>query len=192
LLLAIRLQLEVIVSQLPAPSWPAQQALNRIARLASDAEEQERALSRRLHPPEWQRLALEAAVQQLWDNSGVPQGFEAFLRIQPLAREPEQEIEVLVYRALQEAPANVARHSRASRVEGVLEAQGVRVILQIRDSGVGFDAIRLLSAPANLAPGIGLRSIRELASALGGKLEMVSGPGDTRPELAVPFVPAQS
>jgi two-component system NarL family sensor kinase len=192
LLMAIRLQLEVIASQLPGPPWPIQQALNRIATLASDAEEQVRALSQRLHPPEWQGLTLEAAVRQLWDNSGVPQRFEAVLRIQPLAREPEQETKVLVYRAVQEALANLARHSHASRVEGVLETQGDRVILNIWDNGVGFDVARLLSAPANVASGIGLRSIREQAAALGGRLDIASSPGDTRLKLAVPFVPSQS
>jgi len=190
LLVAIRLQLEVIASQLTDPPWPVEQALKRIATLASDAEEQVRALSQRLHPPEWQGLTLEAAVRQLWDNSGVPQRFEAFLRIQPLAREPEQEIKVLVYRALQEALANLARHSHATRVEGVLESEGDRVVLSIRDNGVGFDVARLSNGPANVASGIGLRSIREQAAALGGKLEIVSSPGDTRLKLAVPFVPA--
>ena len=189
LLVAIRLQLEVIASQLIDPPWPVEQALKRIATLAGDAEEQVRALSQRLHPPEWQGLPLETAVRQLWENSGVPQRFEAFLRIQPLEREPEQESKVLVYRAVQEALANL-RHSHASRVEGVLESQGDDVVLSIRDNGVGFDVARLSNGPVNVASGIGLRSIREQAAALGGKLEIVSSPGDTRLKLAVPFVPA--
>jgi signal transduction histidine kinase len=188
LLVAIRLQLEVIATQLPEPPVPVQHALNRIATLAGDAAEQVRSLSRRLHPPEWQRLTLEAAVQQLWDNSGVPQRFAASLRIEPLPREPEQEVKVLVYRAVQEALANLARHSQASRVEMALEARGDRVILNIEDNGVGFDVARLLSAPANVAQGIGLRSIREQALSLNGKLEIASGPEGTRLELSVPFV----
>jgi two-component system NarL family sensor kinase len=192
LLVAIRLQLEVIATQLREPPAPVQHALDRIAALASDAGEQVRALSRRLHPPEWQRLTLEAAVQQLWDNSGVPERFAASLRIAALPREPEQEIKVVVYRAAQEALSNLARHAQASRVEMALEAQGGSVVLTIRDNGLGFDVARLLGAPVNVASGIGLRSIREQAAALGGKLEIVSGPGGTNLELALPFVPTQS
>jgi len=189
MLVAIRLQLEVIATQLPSPPAPVQHALERIAALAADAGEQVRSLSRRLHPPEWQRLRLEAAVQQLWDNSGIPQRFASELRIAALPGEPEHEVKVLVYRAVQEALANLARHSQASRVELVLEARGERVVLGIKDNGVGFDVERLFSAPANVAQGIGLRSMRDQAVSLGGSLEIESGPQGTRLELSVPFVP---
>jgi two-component system NarL family sensor kinase len=74
----------------------------------------------------------------------------------------------------------------------VLEAQGDSARLTIQDNGVGFDVDRLLGAPANVTSGIGLRSIREQAAGLGGKLEIVSGPDGTRLELSVPFVPPRS
>jgi len=192
LLVAIRLQLEVIATQLPTPSAGVQQALDRIASLANDAGEQVRAISRRLHPPEWQRLSLEAAVRQLWESSGVPQRFEASLRIDPLPREPEQEAKVLVYRAAQEALTNLVRHARATRVEMVLTTRANHVLLRIQDNGVGFDVAGLLNAPVNVAQGIGLRSIREQAASLGGALDMVSSAQGTRLELSVPFELARS
>jgi signal transduction histidine kinase len=192
LLVAIRLQLEVVATQLHNPPAAVESALKRIATLANDAGEQVRSLSRQLHPPEWQRLTLEAAVQQLWDNSGVPERFETTLRIEHLPREPEQEAKVLVYRAVQEALSNLVRHAQASRVEMSLETQGDRIVLNIKDNGVGFDVSRLMNAPANVKQGIGLRSIREQAASLGGKLEIVSGPAGTRLELSVPLVLAFS
>lgn len=187
LLVAIRLQLEVIATQLPGPPPSVQQALDRIGALADDAGEQVRALSRRLHPPEWQRLTLEAALRQLWESSGVPQRFESSLTIEPLPREPEQEAKVLIYRAAQEAVANLARHSRASRVEVWLGARDGRLVLRIQDNGVGFDVAGLLNAPANVTQGIGLRSIREQALSLGGALRIESGAEGTMLELTVPF-----
>jgi len=188
LLVAIRLQLEVIASQLPDPPAGVQEAMGHIANLAEDASEQVRALSRRLHPPEWQRLSLETAVRQLWESSGVPQSFEASLRIEPLPREPEQEAKVLVYRAVQEALANLVRHARATSVELLLASRGDQVVIRIQDNGVGFDVAGLLKAPANVAQGIGLRSIREQAASLGGTLDIVSGAEGTRLELSVPFL----
>lgn len=187
LLVAIRLQLEVIAAQLPTMPEGVRQGLDRIAILANDAGQQVRSLSRQLHPPEWQRLSLETAVQQLWESSGVPQRFEASLEIEPLPREPEQEAKVLVYRAAQEALTNLVRHARASRVSMTLAVRGDRVVLSIQDNGVGFDVAALLSAPANVAQGIGLRFIREQAAALGGTLDIVSGAAGTRLELSVPF-----
>ena len=192
MLAAIRLQVEIVAAQLPNPPQPVQQTLNHIATLANDALQQVRSVSRRLHPPEWQGLTLEAAIQQLWDISGIPQKFESSLRIQPLPREPEQEIKVLAYRAAQEALSNLTRHSQAHRVEVSLEADAERLLLSVQDDGVGFDADRLFAAPASLASGIGLRAIREQADALGGRLHITSGPGGTRLELSAPFAAVAS
>ena len=187
MLAAIRLQLEIVATLLPGPPALVQQALNRISTLANDALEQVRSVSGRLHPPEWQRLTLEAALEQIWDISGIPQRFEASLRIQPLPHEPDLEVKVLLYRAAQEALSNVARHARATRVDAALETRGDCAILTIRDNGVGFDVAGLLRSSASVASGIGLRSIREQAAALGGKLEIESNPSGTTLLVSAPF-----
>jgi two-component system, NarL family, sensor kinase len=180
MLAAIRLQLETISPQLPCLPGPVRQAMEHIDTLANDALEQVRSISKRLHPPEWQRLTLEAALQQLWELSGVPQRFESTLRISPLPAEPDIEVKVLLYRAAQEALSNLARHSHATRVDVALELLGDRLVLSIHDNGVGFDVAGLMFSPASVASGIGLRSIRELAAALGGKLEVESSPLGTK------------
>jgi signal transduction histidine kinase len=187
MLAAIRLQLEIVATLLPGPPPPVERALSRISALANEALEQVRTVSARLHPPEWQRLTLEAALEQLWDISGIPQRFEASLRIQPSPREPDLEVKVLIYRAVQEALSNVARHARATRVDAALETRDNCVVLTIRDDGVGFDVAALLRGPASVASGIGLRSIREQAAALRGKLEIESGPAGTKLVVSVPF-----
>jgi signal transduction histidine kinase len=187
MLAAIRLQLEIVAALLPGPPALVQQALSRISTLANDALEQVRSVSARLHPPEWQRLTLEAALQQLWDMSGIPQRFQSSFRIQPLPHEPDLEVKVLIYRAAQEALSNIARHARATRVDAVLETRGDCVILTIQDDGVGFDVAGLLRGPASVVSGIGLRSIREQAAAVGGKFDIESGPAGTTLVVSVPF-----
>jgi two-component system NarL family sensor kinase len=191
LLAAIRLQLEVIASQLPEPSAVVHQALSRISSLAADALEQVRTVSKRLHPPEWQRLTLEQALHQLWENSGVPQRFEAVLETRPLPQEPDLEIKVLFYRAAQEALSNLVRHARANRITITLEPRDPGVALVVQDNGVGFDVAALLAAPASITSGIGLRSIRDQATAVGGKLEIVSGPNGTKLEVIAPYSPIE-
>ena len=192
MLAAIRLQVEIISRQLPGPPNPVAQALHRIDSLANDALEQVRSISKRLHPPEWQRLTLAAALQQLWEISGIPQRFEGSLRIDPLPAEPDLEVKVLLYRAAQEAFSNLARHSRATRVDAALETLDDRMVLSIEDNGVGFDFAGLLFSPANVASGIGLRSIRELAAALGGKLEVESGALGTKLVVSISGNPPES
>ncbi len=81
------------------------------------------------------------------------------------------EIEDIFYRILQEALANVARHSRAARVEINLSSTAGLATLVVRDDGIGFepDGIDLTE--------LGLRSMRERAKSAGGSLEIVSTPG---------------
>jgi signal transduction histidine kinase len=191
MLAAIRLQLEVISTELPSPPAAVGRALSRISILAADTQGQVRDISRRLHPPEWQRLTLESAIRQLWEISGVPERFEASLEVGPLPWEPDLEVKILIYRGLQEALSNLARHSRATRIAVALQASGGQLILSIRDNGVGFDAQRVFSAPANVASGIGLRSIREAAHQLGGKLDVETGPDGTKLVVSVAPFPAE-
>jgi len=192
LLTAIRLQLEIVTVQLGAPTPPAQQALDRISGLTADALERVRSIAQRLHPPEWQRLPIEAAIRQMWDFSGIPESFEAHLEIASLPEQPDLDAKVLLYRAAQEAVSNIVRHSHATRVKASLQLRGSNLVLQFQDNGVGFDAARLFSSPPSLASGIGLRTIREQAEALGGILLVESGPDGTKLELTVPFQASQS
>ena len=191
-LAAIRLQLEVISAELPSPPGGVRQALANLATLAADTMEQVRGLSKRLHPPEWQRLTLESAIRQLWDISGVPQRFEATLQIDHLPWEPQLEVKILIYRGLQEALSNLVRHSEATRIAAALEVRDGQLVLSIRDNGVGFDAAGVFSGPASVASGIGLRSIRETAEELGGRLEVESGPDGTKLVVSVAPFPVES
>ena len=184
---AIRLQAEVIASQFSPVAGPVQQALDRIFTLTADALEQVRSISKRLHPPEWQRLSLGAALEQLWELSGIPQRFEASLRIGPLPREPQLDAKILIYRAAQEAVSNLIRHSLASRVEAALDERSGQLTFTLQDNGVGFDVHRVFEAPPSVAGGIGLRSIRDQARSVGGKLVVESGPHGTKLEVTVPF-----
>jgi two-component system NarL family sensor kinase len=68
-----------------------------------------------------------------------------------------------------------------------LGASGDRVVLSIQDNGVGFDVAGLMNAPASVAQGIGLRSIREQAASLGAAFDIVSDAEGTRLELSVPL-----
>jgi signal transduction histidine kinase len=188
MLAATRLQLEIIDSQMPAPPVPVRQALDRISALASQALDQVRAVSRRLHPPEWQRLSLSDALRQLWELSGLPQRMQGVLSIAPGLPEPDLEGKVLIYRTAQEALSNVTRHSQATAVALSLMAHGHRLLLTVRDNGKGFDAPAMLNAPPSLGRGLGLRSIREQAAAIGADFAVHSGAAGTTLEASV-FIP---
>jgi signal transduction histidine kinase/ligand-binding sensor domain-containing protein len=80
------------------------------------------------------------------------------------------ETEQALYRVTQEALANVARHSRARRVDISLVYNSDSVQLSLSDDGCGFDA-------STKTYGMGLRSIRERVSSIHGTLQIHSAPG---------------
>jgi PAS domain S-box-containing protein len=83
------------------------------------------------------------------------------------------EIETTLYRIAQEALTNVARHSRATSVDVILERRGDQVVLIVEDNGVGFDPARTSSR----RPGFGLLGMKERAALVGATLQIESQPG---------------
>jgi signal transduction histidine kinase len=103
-----------------------------------------------------------------------------------LSPEPEVPLSTkeALYRVAQEALHNVAKHARAQAVELVLEATVGELVLRVSDDGKGFD-------PRASFPGhLGLRSMSERVSAVGGSLEIDSTPGKgTQISVHVPLGP---
>ena len=91
-----------------------------------------------------------------------------------LCTEPDVPIETkeTLYRIAQEALHNAVKHAHASRLNVRLCCGDGGVVLEVSDDGVGFD-------PTQLHAGhLGLRSMRERAARLGGKLDVHSAPGN--------------
>ena len=191
-LAAIKIQTEIVNTALPDPPPPVRQAVDRIALLADDALGQVRGISKRLHPPQWQQLPLDAALRQLWDMTGVEGKFESVVRLARPPREPAVEVKSLFYRAAQEALSNVLRHSGAKRIQLILQTVRDRMVLQVKDNGVGFDARQVLSRQPGAGGGIGLPALREQARAMGAKLLVKSGGLGTTLELSVGLSPGTS
>jgi len=86
------------------------------------------------------------------------------------------QVETALYRIVQEALTNVARHADASTVSVLLERQANRLMVIVEDDGKGFDVDRLLrfGSPEEK---LGLFGMRERASLIGGELTIESSPG---------------
>jgi two-component system NarL family sensor kinase len=89
-----------------------------------------------------------------------------------------------LFRIVQEALANIARHSQARRVSIALGQDGSTVQLRVRDDGIGFDIARIEQARSS---GIGLRNMRERVEHLGGRLTLSSIPGRTELLVSLPL-----
>jgi len=87
------------------------------------------------------------------------------------------EVEIVLYRIFQECLTNIAKHAEATRVEIMLTYSHPRVILIIRDNGVGYEQKRLESDRGVDSRGIGLLSMRERIASLGGSIDVASALG---------------
>jgi two-component system sensor histidine kinase UhpB len=128
-----------------------------------------RALVHNLYPVVLQHLPLAEAFALLVEQWQGRQGIDCQLRVSaqlPALSAPDR---THLYRLLQEALTNVARHADASQVRVRLQHHGAHLRLLVRDNGRG--------AAASQRPGVGLHSMRERARSLGGDLRIFSNPG---------------
>jgi signal transduction histidine kinase len=91
------------------------------------------------------------------------------------------DLEVAVYRSVQEALHNIAKHSQAGSFTVKLDVSASKVSVQIEDDGIGF------SPRAVRERGFGLEGMRERAAALRGSVTVRSGLGGTRIRLVFPL-----
>lgn len=148
--------------------------------LAEAAMLELRAIIFRLRPDAIAIDGLVAGITRQAASVGVRHGIRVELAMD---EEPELRLEAkeAAYRIAQEALNNVVRHAQAPSVVVRLEGNREGVLLEVADSGTGFD----LDAPRN--GHLGLRSMEERAAAVGGRLEVETQKGHgTRIRLRLP------
>ena len=91
---------------------------------------------------------------------------------------PVSNFVIAMFRIVQEALTNVARHAQANLVKLKLRGQGKVIVTTIEDDGQGFDIARVVGqSRAALGAGTGLLGIRERIALLGGSFDIQSVPG---------------
>jgi len=125
-----------------------------------------------LRPPVLDDLGLEAALEWLTDGFEQRYGVPARCEVHVQALRLNDLAAISLYRVVQEALTNVARHAQANAVSVSLSANHRYCHLQIRDDGVGFPAGVMQRPDA-----FGLLGMRERIAQLGGVLSVESGPG---------------
>ena len=160
------------LADLSRGSDPAQkESFERIARLLKEIEEQLRRYSHELRPTILDDLGLIPAIRHLADavskrtNLAIQVFAEHSFRLAPA-------VEIGLYRVVQEALNNAAKHSKATSVSVRLRAERSMLHCRIEDNGVGFDS-RSAAVPGG-KKGLGLIGMRERVNALGGRLQIDS------------------
>jgi len=156
---AVKLQLGVLRESVAPELVPR---MDRVLELVDAGMRSIRNVARDLRPPLLDELgllpALHALVNGFGERTGLTMSFTAPVALPPLS----QDAELALFRALQEALSNVARHANARSVTVVLDRRNGTIDLEVRDDGRGLTR----------APGVGLTGMGERLGALGGTVEI--------------------
>lgn len=135
--------------------------------------EQVRILSLDLRPAMLDDLGLVPALRSYVGRYTHRTGIEIEFAAIGLQKQLSPEIETALYRIVQEALTNVARHAQAQNIRLRLERRATSVVILVQDDGRGFDLEKMQVSKSPDA-GMGLMGIEERVHALGGNFSIVS------------------
>jgi signal transduction histidine kinase len=143
--------------------------------LTAQTLDEVRRLSLDLRPAALDDLGLVPALEWYISEYSRKVGIEATF-VQECAKDVRlpREAEAIVYRVIQEALSNVARHSGATQAVVEMRRSGPQVTVEVRDNGRGFDVDRTLRSPDR---GLGLLGMQERLELIGGHLQVTSDVG---------------
>jgi len=162
---------------------PAAHRMDELCATASETLEQVRTLSRELRPSLLDDLGLAAALERYAGE---------FARAHPtitvdlhcdLPMRLPGPVETALYRIVQEAMTNAARHGKASTISVLVSRRANAVQAIVEDDGVGFD----VAAVRKRQSSVGIFGMTERAELLGGKLDIESGPEGATVYVEIPL-----
>jgi signal transduction histidine kinase len=146
-----------------------------------------RTLSFLLHPPVLDDLGLEYALPWYVNGFGRRSGIAVRMDVQrDLGRMPA-DVELALYRTVQEGLANVHHHSGSRTASITLFRDSGFVILELADSGCGFKSSLEAGAGKTQELGVGIVGMRERAHQLGGTVDIQSDGDGTKVRVALPL-----
>jgi PAS domain S-box-containing protein len=146
--------------------------LNRFASKVQLVADKVRHLSHNLYSPELEFLGLTVALESHCSECAEEFGIPVECRCNPVVDRVDGAVSLALVRVLQESLHNMVKYSSATRVWVSLTVIGDRLLLTVRDNGVGFNAIERYKSG-----GLGLISMRERMHLAGGTLEIESEVG---------------
>jgi signal transduction histidine kinase len=174
--------LDVLCQSLP----PGSETAREVGRLLSDAQGltlQVRQISHDLHHPQLV-LGLEHCVASFCREFSEQHAIEVEFTHEGNLKQIPETASVVLFRVLQEALANIVKHSGADRGSVVITVEDHQALMRVADRGQGFD-----TASAESKGGLGLISMRERLRLVGGAMSVVTSPGQgTSVEVMVPMM----
>jgi len=147
-----------------------------------------RTISYLLHPPLLDEAGFELAAQWYVEGFAQRTGFQVEMDLPAELGRLDPDMEVALFRVLQEALTNVHRHSGGSKVRIVLRVDDGQAQLEVTDNGRGISPERLHRLrDGSSGTGVGLAGMRERIHEFGGSFEIRSALQETTVRVAIPL-----
>jgi signal transduction histidine kinase len=181
-LTALKMDVSWLAAKLPEERGGLRDRAERMKQLVDTIVGSVRRIAADLRPAMLDDLGLVPAIEHLVQQHAERTGTKARLDADSAALDFGEPVATSVYRMVQEALTNVARHAEASEVEVSLRHEDGTLLVRVRDNGKGYDP-----QAAARRKSYGLLGIRERAQTLGGSARIARlGSGGTLVEIAIP------
>lgn len=186
-LTAVKMQLAVARRALPHGQ---SSAIDEARDTADAALQSVRQLSRLLHPPMLEDMGLASALDWYLKGFSERTGIPTEVLHAGMDDRPTPEIETCLFRIVQEATTNIARHASATSCRVYVQRLPATVVMTVEDNGQGFDP---QATRPRTEVGLGLIGIRERVADARGTFRIDSAPGrGTRLTVELPVRGAES
>jgi PAS domain S-box-containing protein len=185
---AMKMSLDTLASSLEPGETETREKVAQCVHLAEECVKEVRTISHLLYPPMLEELGLKSAISWYLGGFTKRSGIQASFDISPDFGRLSRDLELALFRVLQESLANVHRHSGSQTAHVQLSIQRGMAVLEISDQGKGIPSAILEESGEDWlgAIGVGLRGMKERMRQLGGSLEISSGRDGTRVTAAIP------
>jgi signal transduction histidine kinase len=186
-LAALTMNLSTLSKKAASVNPELSSALDENTQIAQAVSDELRTTSYLLHPPLLDEMGLQAGLR--WYIKGFQErsDIKVTLDLPKNLERLQPDLELMIFRVVQECLTNVHRHSDSPSAEICLHNSNGKLALEIRDRGKGMSGDKLAAVAGSGTVGVGLRGMRERVKTFGGELEIISDGQGTLVRATIPL-----
>ena len=188
-LVALATDLSQLGAAIPSSARKMRASVSRCQELAEKCVREIRTLSYLIFPPMLDETGLADAVRHFIGGFTERSGIEVGLEVNPRLGRMRQDIELALFRVVQESLTNIHRHSGSLQAKILLDRGSNYVTVEVSDMGRGTSGKNVESnrgMPFQI--GVGISSMIERVKLAGGRLDIISGTSGTTVRATIPII----
>ena len=192
LLAALAMNLAVVQRQADNLDSAGARAISENTAMVEQISREIRTISHLLHPPLLDAAGLASALRWYVDGFSERSQIKVELHIpEPFRRLPD-DMEIAIFRMVQECLTNIHRHSGGNSAAICVREENHRIVVEVQDAGKGIPLEKQLELSSSGRIGVGFRGMRERVRQLGGTLEIRSDNAGTAVTATLPLAKSTS